>query len=142
MTIEPEALYSMFDTLFLPNEKEVQTRKQETKPTSKCRVLMVFEKEYDAEESEFLNKILAASKIKPEEVETKFEVTSEQLPEYFENGSSYLLIWGMDYPQLESYKFTKKGTTNVLMIDSLSTLKNNQSLKGKLWNCLKEEFVN
>jgi hypothetical protein len=113
MTIEPEALYSMFDTLFLPNEKEVQTRKQETKPTSKCRVLMVFEKEYDAEESE-----------------------------YFENGSSYLLIWGINYPQLESYKFTKKGTTNVLMIDSLSTLKNNQSLKGKLWNCLKEEFVN
>ena len=141
MTIEPEALYSMFDTLFLPNEKEVQTPKKETKPTSKCRVLMLFEKEYDAEESEFLNKILSASQIKPEEVETKFEITPELLPDYFENASAYLLGWGINYPEIESYKFTKKGTTNVLIIDSLNTLKNNQSLKGKLWNCLKEEFV-
>lgn len=141
MTIEPEALYSMFDTLILPVEKEVQTQKTETKPLSKCRVLMVFEKEYDAEESEFLNKILAACQIKPEEVETKFDVTSDQLTEYFESGSAYLLVWGINYPELESYKFTKKATTNVLIIDALSTLKNNQSLKGKLWNCLKEEFL-
>ena len=141
MTIEPEALYSMFDILIVPIEIIPQTDKKAKENTTTKQLLMLFEKEYTEDEKDFLNKILGAINIKPEEVETKFGITASGLPEIIEANSGYILIWGLNFQEAQNYKFYKKVNASILVIDSLTAIKNDQSLKGKLWNCLKEEFV-
>ena len=69
MTIEPEALYSMFDILIVPIEIIPQTDKKAKENTTTKQLLMLFEKEYTEDEKDFLNKILGAINIKPEEIE-------------------------------------------------------------------------
>ncbi len=141
MKIEPEALYSLFDTLILPTEKTIKSEKVAAENQTKKPILMLMEKEYNADEKDFLGKILSAINIKPEEVETKFAITPHLLSEIIEGNSGYIIVWGINFEGIESYKFTKKGSATVLLIDSITAIKNDQSLKGKLWNCLKEEFV-
>ncbi len=141
MKIEPEALYSLFDTLFLPTEIIIPNDINATEEPTKKRVLMLFEKEYTSEEQDFLNKILAAINISSETVDTKFEITADQLPEIIEANSGYILIWGINFPEAENYKLLQNGKTSILVIDSLTAIKKDQSLKTKLWNALKAVFV-
>ena len=141
MKIEPEALYSLFDTLFLPTEIIIPNDINATEEPTKKRVLMLFEKEYTSEEQDFLNKILAAINISSETVDTKFEITADQLPEIIEANSGYILIWGINFPDAENYKLLQNGKTSILVIDSLTAIKKDQSLKTKLWNALKAVFV-
>ncbi|MFM9944332.1 MAG: hypothetical protein ACKVQB_03785 [Bacteroidia bacterium] len=148
MQIEPEALFGLFDTLILPSEKPVKTEKQIIEPSSSKKMLMLFDKPNPSDAIDFLNKILAAIKLGPEDVESKFEINSELLPEIIKNHSGYLLVWGIEIsinPEVafakQKYKLHKIGETSLIVCDSLSVVKNDLALKGKLWNCLKEEFV-
>ena len=117
MKIEPEALYSLFDTLFLPTEIIIPNDINATEEPTKKRVLMLFEKEYTSEEQDFLNKILAAINISSETVDTKFEITADHLPEIIEANSGYILIWGINFPEAENYKLLQNGKTSILVID-------------------------
>lgn len=141
MTIEPEALYSLFDTLILPTEnteiKEIKT--PETSPNKRLQLL--FEVKPSQEETDFLDKILSAITMKPENVESNFEINSESMPQIIEKSSGYILAWGIEHPGTEKYSVTKMGNCSLIISDSLTVVKNDQSLKAKLWNCLKKEFV-
>ncbi len=141
MKIEPEALYSMFDTLFLPSETPVKTVRNDINKLSVKRLMMLFDKKYTDEEKDFLNKILSAINIKPVEVETSFEISPETLIKIMDDSSGYILVWGINYPGSEKYTQIKKGEMTLIFSDSLGTIKNDQILKAKLWNCLKEVFV-
>ena len=52
-----------------------------------------------------------------------------------------VLIWGINFPEAENYKLLQNGKTSILVIDSLTAIKKDQSLKTKLWNALKAVFV-
>lgn len=141
MTIEPEALYSLFDTLFLPAQIKEIKESDVPKTNENKRILMLFGSKPSKDESEFLNKILAAINVKPDEVESVFESNSESLSQIIENSSGYVLAWGTGYQETEKYGAAKIGKCSLIISDSLTEVKNDQTLKAKLWNCLKKEFV-
>lgn len=141
MTIEPEALYSLFDTLFLPAQITEIKEINAPETSSNKRMQMLFDSKPSTDESDFLNKILAAINLKPDEVESVFESNAESMSQIIEKSSGYILAWGIERPGTEKYSVTKMGNCSLIISDSLTVVKNDQSLKAKLWNCLKKEFV-
>ena len=153
MQIEPEAIFSLFETLYLPQNKEVTekveiTNQVDVKPDismpiaqKKVSLCMVFDTQYDGNELIFLEKILTAIKVKLEDIEINYALNQDSISEQITITEGKIVIWGLNFENLEKYKPIQKGKALVILTDSLGNIMKDQQLKAKLWECLRAVFV-
>ena len=153
MQIEPEAIFSLFETLYLPQNKEVTekveiTNQVDVKPDismpiaqKKVSLCMVFDTQYDGNELIFLEKILTAIQVKLEDIEINYALNQDSISEQITITEGKIVIWGLNFENLEKYKPIQKGKALVILTDSLGNIMKDQQLKAKLWECLRAVFV-
>jgi hypothetical protein len=153
MQIEPEAIYGLFDTLYLPSDstQDVGVLLKEESITNlpiesvneslKEGVFMFFDREMSEEERDFLNKILAAIQISSNDINMVFDANAYKMLDLIKGIKGTCIIWGIEFNHLEKYTPKKGKNALVILTDPLSDIKDNPILKSKLWNCLKEVFV-
>jgi len=153
MQIEPEALYSLFETLIVPIElvevepiiseaKEVKEVKDVKEVNEVKRLTMIIASKPELDEEELLNKILTAIQIAPEEIEWIFTASIDEIRAIIISNTYHVVIWGIEIPSIEKYKTIPMKQSKVILSDSLAVIKKDQALKANLWNCLKATFVN
>ena len=153
MEIEEEALYGLFETLYLPPNGEAKTVENEpiTADTEavvtnennpvKTGIFLLFDHELSTDEREFLFKILSAIQILPEQVEMIYNGHSDMVLDFIKGINGKLILWGIPFNNINKYE-PKQGKSVLLIIaDKLTEIQNNQTLKTQLWNCLKAVFA-
>jgi len=147
MQIEPEALYGLFDTIIIHSEKkdaleamvQSETLINRENPIKKLR--LIFKSEPLEEEEILLNKILNAIQIMPDETERLISLSNETLVDQLDSSIQLTLIWGINLEGIHKYKIVRRNQTDLLLSDELGVIASDQSLKSKLWNCLKSKFI-
>ena len=141
MQIQPEALYSLYDTIIIPAEKQVLEPKKLANMDNPSSLTLFFNKECSKFEIDFLSKIFKAINVSDDKVQIINLTSTCNISEFISRNTGTLLLWGMDYDSLEKYTPIKRNDTVILRVDLIETVMNNPELKGKLWNCLKPLFI-
>ena len=129
--IEPEA----YQYIFNENVYSLENKKTDLRNLK----VEFYLKEKKEEYTEFINKIISAINLRPEEV--GLQLTSDFSSD--DNETGIAIIFDHDFSSnnaSELYTKIEQGSQTVLIVDSIEQLMVNTELKRKLWSCLQEIF--
>ena len=93
MNIEPEALYSLFDTLIIPIEKPINSLEIDQVRLNAPTLILFLKSECTSAETEFLRKIYASIGLSSTDVELNILKDSDAINDQIKGKSGTLLLW-------------------------------------------------